>query len=180
MNGVPVTHSLRVIFFLLGFSFSVFAQQPLNEHLQFLAPYVNKTWKGTFVDSTAEKPMHDIARWEQILNGQAVRMLHSVDDGIYGGETIVYWDKQKQEVIYYYFTTAGFYTTGTMKTETGSIVCHEFVTGNQNGITEVRSTDRLLPDAKMDVTAEFLKDGVWIPGHRIIYKADAAAKVKFK
>ena len=32
----------------------------------------------------------------------------------------------------------------------------------------------------MDVTAEFLKNGTWIPGHRIIYKEDASTKVIFK
>jgi hypothetical protein len=180
MNTVPVAHRLRIIFFVLIFSLSIYAQQPLNEHLQFLAPYVNKTWNGTFVDTTAEKPMHDVAHWEQVLNGQAVRILHSVNDGIYGGETIIYWDKQKETVVYYYFTTAGFYTNGTMKNETDKIICHEYVTGNQNGISEVRSTTRLLSDGKMDVTAEFLKNGTWISGHRIIYKEDDSVKVIFK
>jgi hypothetical protein len=180
MDAQGVNYNLRVFFCWLVFSLSAFAQEPLNEHLQFLAPYVNKTWKGVFVDSTASKPMYDVAIWERVLNGQAVRILHSVNDGEYGGETIVYWDKLKLNVVYYYFTTAGFYTTGTMKVEGSTIINHEYVSGNQNGITEVRSTSRIFPDGKMQAEAEYLQNGKWIPGHKIIYSEDTAAKVIFK
>lgn len=169
-----------IVLYLFIYSVSVYAQEQLNEHMQFLRPYVHKTWKGIFVDSTAAKPMYDVSSWERALNGQAVRILHSVDNGEYGGETIIYWDKTKQSVVYYYFTTAGFYTSGTMKAEGDAVISHEYVTGNQNGITEVRSTTRLLPDGKMRAEAEFLQNGKWIPGHTIVYTEDATAKVIFK
>ena len=40
------------------------------------------------------KPVVDVQRCELALNGQAVRVLHSIDDGEYGSESLVVWDKQ--------------------------------------------------------------------------------------
>lgn len=85
----------------------------INEHLKPLLPFVGKTWKGEFPNSTPEKPVYDVQHWELILNGQAIRIMHSLNDGDYGGKAIVMWDKEKEQLIYFYFTTTGFYTQGT-------------------------------------------------------------------
>lgn len=172
--------STHPIIFLLVFSVSIYAQEQLNEHLQPLLPFTGKIWKGTFKESTPEKPMHDISRWERILNGHGIRVLHSVNDGEYGGETIIYWDAAKKSLVFFYFTTAGFYTTGTMTLDGNKLVSTEKVTGNQNGITEVRSTGEILADGRMHTKAEYLQNGVWIPGHEIYYIEDAASQVIFK
>src|SRR5947207_13891276 len=74
----------------------------LNPHLQPLQPLLGKTWKGAFKDSKPEKPVVDVSHWERVLNGQAVRSLHSINQGIYGGETLFIWDEKKQTVAYYY------------------------------------------------------------------------------
>jgi hypothetical protein len=179
MVKLSAGQTLKIILFLVINCVSAYAQETMNEHLQFLMPCLNKTWKGIIVDSTSEKPMYDVSSWQRILNGQAVRILHSVNDGLYGGETLIYWDKEQQQVVYYYFTTAGFYTHGFMKVEDDKISCHEYVTGNQRGITEVRSNTRILADGKMEVLAEFLQNGKWIFGHKIVYSEDTAAKVVF-
>src|SRR5262245_6468739 len=85
------------------------ADQPaLEPGLEPLRPLLEKTWKGAFKNSTPEKPVVDVMRWERALNGKAVRLLHSVNDGAYGGETIITWDARKEQVTYHYFTTAGF------------------------------------------------------------------------
>lgn len=155
--------------------------QPLvNEHLKPFLPFVGKTWRGEFANSTPEKPMVDISRWELVLNGQAIRVLHSVNDGIYGGETIVMWDKEKEQLVFFYFTTAGFYTTGTFTLEDGKFVSHEKVTGNQNGVTEVKATGELLPDGRMHSKSQYLQNGQWVDGHEIFYKEDPDAKIRFK
>jgi hypothetical protein len=157
------------------------ADQPsLNPHLEPLRPLLGKTWKGAFKNSKPEKPTVDVARWERALNGQAVRMLHSINQGAYGGETLFVWDEKKQAVVYHYFTTAGFTTTGTIALQEGKFVTHEDVKGNAGGVTEVRSTSELLPDGKFHVKAEHLKDGQWMPGHEVTYEEDAAAQVVFK
>jgi hypothetical protein len=152
----------------------------LNEHLLPLKPYLDITWKGAFAEEPGQPPMYDIARWERILNGQAIRMMHSVSDGIYGGETILFWDKQKQTLVYYYFTTAGFFTNGTMTIDGAKWISHEYVTNNANGITEVRSTSEFLKDGAMHTVAEFLQNGTWVPGHTIHYVEAPDAKMLFK
>src|SRR6185369_10383278 len=63
------------------------ADQPsLKSHLEPFRPLIEKTWKGAFKNS--KKPTTDVMRWERALNGKAIRVLHSVNDGSYGGETI--------------------------------------------------------------------------------------------
>ena len=130
------------------------AAAPLAEPLKPFAPYLGKTWRGEFVN--AKKPTVDIARWERALNGQAIRTLHSINDGVYGGESIIMWDAKRKSLAYWYFTTAGFRTEGTMKIEDGALIGHETVTGNQQGVTEVRSTTRFLNDGRMHV--DFLEN----------------------
>lgn len=156
------------------------AQSNLSEPLAPLAPFVGKTWKGEFVDSTPEKPMFDVSRWERALNGQAVRVLHSVNDGEYGGETIFYWDREQQRVVFHYFTTAGFYTHGTIEVKDGKMTSREVVTGNANGITEVEATSEFLPDGRLRSSARYLQNGSWVPGHEILYREDPTAEVRFR
>src|SRR4051812_4302440 len=81
------------------------AEPALVSHLEPLRPLLGKTWKGTFTGSKPEKPVTDIMQWERALNGRAVRSLHSINDGDYGGETIFMWDEKEQKLAYHYFTT---------------------------------------------------------------------------
>ena len=150
---------------------------PLAEPLKPFAPYL-KTWRGEFVN--AKKPTVDVARWERALNGQAIRILHSINDGAYGGESIVMWDAKKNSLVYWYFTTAGFRTEGTMKHEDGQWIGHETVAGKAGGVTEVKSVSKILSDGRMHVKAEYLKDGKWEAGRETYYKEAPEAKVIFK
>ena len=155
-------------------------EKPLSTHLKPLAAYLGKTYKGEFAGSTPEKPVYDIARWERALNGQAIRITHSLNNGQYGGESIVMWDPKKKNLASWYFTTAGFFTQATMTIEKNKLIAHEKVTGNQNGITEVRSTTEFLPGGEMKRKTEFLQKEKWVPGHSIHYKEAPDAKVLFK
>jgi hypothetical protein len=155
-------------------------QPPLDSHLEPLRPLLEKTWKGSSQNGEAEKPVVDVMRVERALNGKAVRILHSVNDGVYGGETIIRWDEKKQALTYHYFTTADFTTIGTMTAKDGKITTHEDVEGGAGGITEVRSTSELLPNGDYHVKAEYRKDGQWQPGHEFTYRVDPEAKVVFK
>lgn len=153
---------------------------PLDEHLKPFAPLLGKTWKGEFKNSTPEKPMADVSRWERALNGKAIRVVHSVNDGMYGGETTILWDSQKSSLVYWYFTTAGFRTEGTMKYENGVWSGQEVVVGGAGGISEVRSTTKLLPNGRMQVTAEYVKDGNSGESREVEYVETPDAKVVFK
>jgi hypothetical protein len=158
------------------------AEQPpsLDPHLEPLRPLLGKTWKGTFKSSKPDKLIVDIMQWERALNGKAVRVLHSVNDGSYGGEAIYMWDEKKQVVTYHYFTTAGFMTVGTMSFKEGKLLSHEAVAGRSGGVTEVRGTSEFLPNGAFRVQTEHLKEGKWERGRETTYEEDARAKVVFR
>jgi hypothetical protein len=157
------------------------AENPtLNPHLEPLRPLLGKTFKGPFKDSKPDKPVVDMARWERAMNGQAVRLLHSINRGVYGGETLFVWDEKRQSVVFYYFTTAGYMTTGTMEVKDGKILTREEVKGEAGGVSEVRGTSEIQPDGKFHVKAEYLKDGQWTLGHEVTYEEDPKGEVVFK
>jgi hypothetical protein len=163
-----------------GVAFAFAGDDKLAEPLKPFAPLLGKTWKGEFKNSTPEKPMFDVSRWERALNGQAIRVLHSVNDGAYGGETLIVWDAKKKTLAYWYFTTAGFRTEGTMKHEDGQFIAHEIIAGAAGGVTEVKSTSKILPDGRLQVRAEYLKEGKWDLGREVLYRVAPEAKVIFK
>lgn len=152
----------------------------LDEHLQVLDPYIGKTFEGQFTDAASGRTMIDVQKWESTLGGKAVRTVHSLNEGEYGGETIIFWDPAAEALTFYYFTTAGFFTHGTLTAGDGEFTAHETVEGQTGGISEVRSTSRLLEDGRIQMTSEFLKDGAWVPGHEILYVENPEAKVVFE
>jgi len=152
----------------------------LNPHLAPLAPLLGKTFRGTVSPPGAARPAVDVQRFELALNGQAVHSRHSVDEGAYGGETFIVWEEERQSLVSYYFTTAGFYTVGTMALQDGVLVSHEVVKGAAGGITEVKAESRILPDGRLQVKTRYLKDGQWVDGRETFYVEDPQAVVRFK
>jgi len=153
-------------------------QGSLDPHLEPLRPWLDKTWKSDAAEA-GDKAKVDVARWERALNGKAVRILHSIDDGAYGGETIAMWDEKKKAIVYHYFTTAGFTTTGTMAFEAGRMITNETVSGNASGVTEVRGSTEMAGDNTFRMKTEYLKEGKWQPARDTTYREDAAATVVF-
>ncbi len=159
---------------LLVWAQPVTAAAPHRQLTQF-EPYLDKTWVAIV---NPEKGTRDVARWERILGGQAIRMTHSVADGAYGGETIVMWDRAAEELVYTYFTTAGFFTRGSMSfQEDGSLTSAEAVHGHEDGITKVESIQSLLPDGQMQVRTRMLRNGVWEDRAEVLYRVDPTAKI---
>jgi hypothetical protein len=148
-----------------------------DPHLAPLIPFCGRPWKGSFTDAASGASMVDVARWELILGGQAVRHRHSLNDGVYAGETIVVWDEARESLVYFYFTTAGFYTTGVMAVDDGAFVSEEVVEGSSEGVTKVRSTATVLPDGRLQSSSEYYKNGAWVPGHEITYVEDPEAEL---
>jgi hypothetical protein len=169
----------------VGLAFVPFVSTPENQaaldpHLENLRPLLGKTFKGTFSTSTPEKPMHDVAKYERVLNGQAVRVTHSVNQGVYGGETLIYWDNERKTVAFFYLTTAGFRTEGTMALSRGKMVSEEIVKNNAQGITRVRATGTHQEGNRILNKAEYFAKGSWSPGHQISYVEDPTAELTFK
>ena len=185
MNAMNRTLSIRTLLSItisLAFasSMAATAQPALDPHLEFLRPWLDKTFKSESKGPGSDKPTIDVVRWERALNGNAVRITHSLNDGAYGGEVIVRWDEEKQAVCYHYFTTDTFWTEGTMNFKDGKITSHEFVKGKAGGVTEVRATLEKQPDGTYLQKSEFLKDGKWSPGREALYQPDPAARVIFR
>lgn len=152
----------------------------LHPELAEFEPFLGKTFRGDLTEPGTGRMSTDIQHWERVLNGQAIRIMHSVNDGEYGGESLLFWDGNASSLVYYYFTTAGFYTHGTMKIEGNEWSAHEFVEGAADGTTEVRSFGTLGEGGALHTRSEYLKDGAWQPGHSAVYHEDPRAEVKFK
>jgi hypothetical protein len=168
-----------------AFVLAVLAAAPLqgaelHAPLMPLQKLVGKTWRGELSPPGAAKPVVDVVRFEVVLNGRAVRGLHSINDGDYGGETLYVWDAEKQAIVYTYVTTASFYTTGTTRAEGDALESHEIVHGSAGGWREVKATSRVLPDGTLHVKSRHLKDGRWVDGHEAHYVVDPNAVVRFK
>ena len=151
----------------------------LTKPLEPLRPFL-KTWKGQFKNSTPEKPIIDISHWERALNGQAVRITHSINHGKYGGETLIMWHPDNQRLEFHYFTTAGFMTHGTMKIEANKLITSEQVVGNAEGVTEVEAVAELLSNGKLHWKSRYLKKGDWVDGREVLYEEAPGAEVIFK
>ena len=151
-----------------------------SPHFAPLKAMLGKTWKAPLPAASDGTQKFDVQRWELALNGQAVRILHSIGDGDYGGESLIVWDKEKQGLVFYYFTTAGFYTTGTVTTEGDALVTLESVKGDADGITQVKGVTRVLPDGRMHVKTLYLKKGAWTDGRDWKYSEAPGAEVRFK
>ena len=152
----------------------------LSEHLKPFEPYLGKTFKGEFSNSTKEKPVFDISHWERILNGMAIKITHSVNDGEYGGVSIITWDLKTNHLVSSYFTTAGFTTNAKMHFEDGKLISLEDVTGNENGITKVKAIIEFLENGDFQNSSKYLMNNKWVDGHTVYYKETPEAKIIFK
>ncbi|MDX5406596.1 MAG: hypothetical protein LPK11_06095 [Chromatiaceae bacterium] len=155
---------------------------PLHSKLEPFRPYLNQHWQGDLTQPGKAEKVIDRSLWSRALNGQAIKTVHSINNGEYGGESFIFWDEKKQSLAYYYFTTAGFYTHGTMEfnVQTGEIVALENVENNQNGITQVKSFSRILPDGTLQTKSSYLQNGSWVEGHSATYQPVAAQPIRFK
>ena len=140
----------------------------LAPELEVFKPYLG-TWQADFDVADNKPKVQDVGRWERALNGKAIRTAHSINEGEYGGESMIFWDSKKQSLVFYYFTTAGFYTQGTMNVLSPTqFVAYETVTGSKEGITKVRSTSDF-KDGQFIVSTSYLKKGEWTKPVKRIY-----------
>ncbi|MFN7990370.1 MAG: hypothetical protein U0529_23075 [Thermoanaerobaculia bacterium] len=151
------------------------APPALQPELEPLRPFTGKTWRGLVNE---EKKLYDVSRWEIVLGGRAVRILHSVGDGVYGGEALVRWDPVAKEIVYDYVTTATFTTRGTVTVVgPGKVETREVVRGEAGGVTEVRGVTEILPDGRLKVSTRMLRNGEWKENPPKTYAEDPAAKI---
>lgn len=156
------------------------AALPLHPQLEVFRPYLDTYWQGDLTQPGKTEKTIDRSHWSRALNGMAIKTVHSINDGAYGGESMIFWDEAKQSLAYYYFTTAGFYTHGTMEfdADNNRIIARENVENNANGITEVQSSSEL-SGTELKVRSRYLQHGEWVDGHSADYQRVAAMPIKF-
>lgn len=154
------------------------SQQNLAEPLKVFSKFLG-TWESTFVMMDGNPNVVDVAVWERALNGKAIRSLHSINDGMYGGEMLMFWDEELNSLVFYYFTTAEFYTKGTIEVVSeNSFIAYEDVSGSEDGISKVKSTSTLT-NGDIKVTTAYLKHGEWTEPETRTY-TPSTKTVKFK
>lgn len=137
-------------------------------------PLIGKTWRGA---ATHQPGVEDIQRWDWAVGGHAVRVVHSVNDGAYAGETLIFRDRDSGDYVFHYFTTGGFHTTGLMKTTgPGTFDVDETVHG-ADGIERLRSKAELGGDGVYRVRSSAEQDGEWVEVGGFDYREDASATV---
>jgi len=141
----------------------------LSEHLTGLKPFIGNTYKGNFINSTKENPMIDVLSFERALNGNAVKVTHSVNNGEYGGETMVMWNSEKEGLQSWYFTSAGSLTIKNVQIKKDTFISIEDVAGNQNGITKVKTIIEVLHGNQIQKRTKYLMNNLWKDGSEIIY-----------
>ncbi|MGV6800386.1 MAG: hypothetical protein ACWA5L_00495 [bacterium] len=166
---------LRYIFLAMLISFSPVMAEETGTSLQRFAPYIGKTFTGKMQDGSI-----DIQKWEKILGGEVLRITHSLNEGEYGGETLIYVDKQTDALQYVYVTTAGFRTEGQFTIAAdGSWTAYEEVKGHEK-IKAVRSSGSLDDKGRLLSSSVYInKDGTQTKGHSFIYEETPDAELKW-
>ncbi len=154
----------------------------LHPQLEFFRPYLDTYWIGELSQPGTDKPMTDRSHWQRALNGQAIKTIHSLNHGEYGGESMIFWDEKKQSLAYYYFTTAGFYTHGSMSFDaaTNVLEAYELVENNGNGITAVKSRSIFDIEAgTLTTSSQYLQNDQWVAGHSSVYRLAGPQEIIF-
>jgi hypothetical protein len=170
-------HILLLI--LVALALPALAQESASQDpLAMFDPLVGKTWKGEGAAGEVGGKT-DIITWERIMGGKAVQSTHSIDDGEYGGVTVFFYDPSEKTVLFHYFTTANFHSTGTVEqADNGDIVAVETIHGLDN-LPEVRGRIVFI-DGGWETRASYLKDGAWVEGDGFRYVEAPAENVVFR
>lgn len=164
-----------LVLVVLAFAFGA-AQATPYAPMQVFEPLAGRTFtgEGTAPDGSA---VADVAQWEFIIGGRAIQSTHSVNDGAYGGRTIIFYDEAAETYVFHYFTTAGFHTEGTLEPVEGGFGFVETVSGHPT-ITEVRGELRFTANG-YDQSSRSLDAGEWTEAGGFSYVETPDADVVF-
>ncbi len=149
---------------------------PLHEKLEQLRPFLAITWKGDLSDPGSKLRRFDVVRYDRTLNGEVIRMLHSINDGDLGGEMVIRYNEAAKRVEYHYFTSAGFLTTGSIRFNGRAFVAED---DEQAGQVPMRMERRIKGDRMISKTQMF-RDGGWTRGTEQFYVAAPEEKIRYR
>ena len=167
-----------MIFFLI--IFQNIHGNDLSKHLLDFEIFIGKKFQGEFYNSTKENPLMDIIYFERILNGEAIRISHSVNNGEYGGEYIITWNSDKGKIESYYFSTGGEIKVSNIDIIDNEISIKEDFSQNENGIQKVKKIFRLGAEGYLENNIKYMINNIWIKSHEMIYTRKDSAKIIFQ
>ena len=152
----------------------------LSSHLNGSEKFIGKTFSGEFYNSTKDKPLKDIIYFERILNGKAIIISHSVNDGEYGGKYIIMWNAEKNMVESYFFSTGGEIILSEATISANNIIIVEDFSKNGNRIKKVKKIYKLNKDGTLENKIKYFINNVWVNYHSMRYVQSDLAKVIFR
>ena len=164
----------------IAFSEDIFQKDQLSDHLSGLAPFIGKTFIGEFINSTPKNPIYDVIYWERILNGDAVQVTHSVNDGEFGGERIIIWDPEETKVVSWYFATGGLITKSIIDIRLKELISIEDVSKNNTSITKIKTIYKIMSNGDLNCKIKYFMNNVWVDAHELVYREVLNKKVIFK
>ncbi|GHF18990.1 hypothetical protein GCM10017044_11930 [Kordiimonas sediminis] len=132
----------------------------LIDPLALLEPYTNRTWQHTVGTKGEPGYFNDISHWQTVMGGHAVLTRHSVNEGVYGGYTLIFYDAEASILRCTYVTNGGFYTECTIRQADDQIIVEETVKGTRRGPESVRS-QIAIEDGQMIVTSQYKTEKDW-------------------
>lgn len=143
-----------------------------------LAELVGKTFLGGPGGDSSEQTA-DVQYWSWAVGGSVLSITHALEDGSYGGETLVYRDNSTDGLAYVYVTDGGFMTQGSFTLDDeGGWVAEEEVTGHPT-ITKVRSTGVMKETGELVSTSEYFQNGEWVAGNNFTYREVVGRRPEF-
>ncbi|ESQ74687.1 hypothetical protein ABAC402_13090 [Asticcacaulis sp. AC402] len=140
-----------------------------------LEAWAGKTWRGTGKGPAGGAPINDIQQWQWDLGGHAIRIVHSVNNGAYAGESVLFPAADGDGYVYTYVTTGGFYTTGIIRAGVGKGYVAEETVHGVPGMGKLRSKGEIGADGVYRVRSSMEKDGQWVETGGFDYVEDATA-----
>ena len=168
MSAIPLSGRPLALAALVALAFPAAAQdwEPA-EALAPLAPLVGAPWQATFEQEGDW--VTDVSRYEWAMRGQALRNVHTLEGGGYGGETLIWVEGDSLRFVY--VTSGGFTTSGTGHVRAdGALVVEEAVEGHPE-IDRVRSVSHVDAEGRLQTVTEFRRGGrAWTPGRTATYE----------
>jgi len=181
INGVMELSNIRnIVIMLFLIIFQNINGEELSKHLSGLQNFIDKKFKGEFYNSTKEKPLFDVIHFERILNGSAICISHSVNDGEYGGKYIIIWNSDIGKVESYYFSTGGEIRVSKARIHNEEIIIEDDYLKNKNGIKKVKKTYKLNDIGYLENHIEYLMNNLWVKTYEINYVENDSVKIIFQ
>tara|TARA_B100000427_G_scaffold315434_1_gene309543 strand:+ start:207 stop:743 length:537 start_codon:yes stop_codon:yes gene_type:complete len=172
---------LAVKIFILSLIFTQqLNEKKISKKLLGFEQFLGKKYIGEFQNSTKKKPLFDIIHFERILNGNAICISHSVNDGEYGGKTVIIWNAKTGNLESYYFSTGGEIIQAIVTVEDSKIVMIEDFTENNNGIKKVKKIYKISDNRTLENQIKYLLNNIWVNSHEMVYIESDTVKIIFQ